>query len=434
MDVTGDAPPIEVQAFIDMAEEHPHRARRLLHRGQRAALNMRIREHGAQQWRQQISPQLQGIGFMFPEVVVVEDSNDEAAQEGFLCPVCARHFGTPHQTATHMMRAHNIHAEHYLWANRTSCLCCMQEFHSTKRLSAHFQHGGVRCLEQLKLRYQNPQVLQDDTRQANVDHVPFVALAGPTEQWCQQTTDEHRGWVRKPRRARQLPMMPRQQARDQEPSRPSFPTRLDASCVQMPRHIVMPTQFILHFFSGRRRASDLQCHLEQQAFKLGCKICVLSLDVAVDSQLGNLGTQQALEFWVDKSLRGFIHSFMAGPPCETFTRARFRAGGPPPLRSRAHRWGLPGLIGRFHDQVESGDFLWRFSVSMLVSQLKVGKGGIFEHPAPFEVDTGPFRGGTHTWDFPEVRTILKIGRPLCFMWLTRVGMVRCRGSPPVSWF
>lgn len=44
---------------------------------------------------------------------------------------------------------------------------------------------------------------------------------------------------------------------------------------------------------------------------------------------------------------------------------------------------------------------------MMLSQTMVGKGGIFEHPAPFEVETGPCRGGTHTWNFPEVITMLK---------------------------
>lgn len=306
-----------------------------------------------------------------------------------------------------MMRAHGLHADHYLWANRTSCLCCMQEFHSTKRLSAHFQHGGFRCLQQLKLRYQHPQVLLDEHRGGDMQHVPFAPVAGPVEEWCQQMVDEHRGWIRKPRRARRLPLMPRQRAPDAPLSKQSFPTCFVFSEQRIPRHIPMPTQFILHFFSGRRRTFDLQSHLEKQASELHKCIRVLSLDVAIDGALGNLATDQAYHFWVDKCLRGFIHSFMAGPPCETFTRARFKAGGPPPLRSKAYRWGLPGLLGRNHHQVESGSYLWRFTASMLAAQLKAGKGGIFEHPAPFDTSDGPCRGGIHTWEFPEICTLLQ---------------------------
>lgn len=112
-------------------------------------------------------------------------------------------------------------------------------------------------------------------------------------------------------------------------------------------------------------------------------------------------------FWNDKARRGYILSFVAGPPCETFTKSRFRSGGPPPLRSLLHRWGLPGLMTRFHRQVECGNFLWRFTTSMITSQMAAGKGGIFERPAPFNIDDGPCRGGIHTWAFPEIVALLK---------------------------
>eukprot|EP00438_Fugacium_kawagutii_P011908 Skav219189 [mRNA] locus=scaffold648:700154:705535:+ [translate_table: standard] len=408
MSVLGESTPWSLSDFISLCERSPHRARGLLRKAQSAALNMRIRAQGVQVWHRRLREQLQVLGYHDPP-----DSADDAAfvgadedHEGFLCPVCAKHFQTPHQVATHMMRAHNIHADHYLWATRTSCLCCMQEFHSTKRLSAHFQHGGLRCLEQLKLRYHDPQLLADDHRTPDMDHVPFAPIEGPVEEWCATTVDEHRGWIHKPRRPAPKPMMKRIRNEAARLITPAFPSVLDVTQVQIPRHIPMPTQFIVHFFSGRRREGDLQFHLESQASDRGLLIKVLSLDVAVDATLGNLATDQAFTFWNGEARRGFIHSFVAGPPCETFTKARFREGGPPPLRSKAYRWGLPGLLGRLHSQVESGNFLWRFSTSMLISQMIAGKGGVFEHPAPFDVEQGPCAGGTHTWCFPEMSALM----------------------------
>lgn len=50
-------------------------------------------------------------------------------------------------------------------------------------------------------------------------------------------------------------------------------------------------------------------------------------------------------------------------------------------------------------------FLWRFTTSMLTAQLGAGKGGIFEHPAPFNIDSGPCQDGIHTWAFPEIETL-----------------------------
>lgn len=264
-----------------------------------------------------------------------------------------------------------------------------------------------RCLEQLKLRYQIPDVLQQDISTDDTGHLPFTAVAGPVEQWCEQTTDEHRGWRHKPRRPRALPLMPRVPRQDQRRISREFPEHLEAANVQLPCHIPMPVQFILHFFSGRRRPQDLQFFLEQAAQDHCSAIRVLSLDVAIDGRLGNLASDEAYIFWTDKAKRGYIYSFMAGPPCETFTKARFRANGPPPLRSQLFRCGLPGLVGKFHRQVESGSFLWRFSISMLTSQMAAGKGGIFEHPAPYDVQEGPCKGGVHTWCFPEVVALLQ---------------------------
>lgn len=281
----------------------------------------------------------------------------------------------------------------------------MQEFHTSKRLAAHFQHGGVRCLHQLKLRYQDPLTIADDRITAGNEHVPFLQIVGPVEQWCEQTVDEYRGWRHKPRRPRPQPLMPRRAAIMMTYDSEDFPTQLPVMTI--PRHIPRPVQFVLHLFSGRRRAGDLQAHLESLAQRTSHEVRVLSLDVAIDSQLGNLASQESFNFWVGKAKQGFVLSFMAGPPCETLTRSRFREGGPPPLRSRKFRWGLPGLLGRQRRQVESGNFLWQFSTSMMLSQLSAGKGGIFEHPAPYEIDDGPCKGGIHTWAFPEVTTLLK---------------------------
>eukprot|EP00438_Fugacium_kawagutii_P008115 Skav222136 [mRNA] locus=scaffold1181:973586:979189:+ [translate_table: standard] len=400
---------ISLQEFIYMAEDNPGKARSLLRRGQRAALNQRLREHHVDQWHRKFSQHLEEAGFVYePSSASAPDTAPEAENEGFLCPVCAKYFQSPHQTATHMMRAHNIHADHYLWSNRTSCLSCMQEFHTRKRLAAHFQHGGVRCLQQLKLRYQDPEIIADDQVHPHREHVPFLRVMGPVEPWCEQVVDEHRGWRHKPRRPGPVPLMPRATHTEEEQvkTRSSpFPNQLPS--VSIPRHIPRPVQFVLHLFSGRRRPGDLQSHLEALASQLHHEVRVLSLDVAIDPTLGNLASAQAFDFWTDKALRGFVLSFLAGPPCETFTRSRFRQDGPPPLRSFLFRWGLPGLMGRQHRQVMSGNFLWQFSTSMILCQLISGKGGVFEHPAPYEINEGPCKGGIHTWAFPEVVTLLK---------------------------
>lgn len=44
---------------------------------------------------------------------------------------------------------------------------------------------------------------------------------------------------------------------------------------------------------------------------------------------------------------------------------------------------------------------------MIAAQMMAGKGGIFEHPAPYEISVGPCRGGIHTWAFPEMLALLQ---------------------------
>eukprot|EP00438_Fugacium_kawagutii_P017628 Skav235502 [mRNA] locus=scaffold625:50873:56431:+ [translate_table: standard] len=406
MSVTGEEPHGTLQDFIRLVEDFPHRARGLLRRSQAAALNMRLRENNTCRWHHKFSQQLLELGYVEPAApIVIEDHDDD--QEGFLCPQCGKFFPSLRQTAVHMHRAHSIYADHFLWAKRTSCLCCMQEFHTRKRLAAHFQHGGRQCLQRLKLRYPDPNEIMDDVLVPNMDHVPFVPVSGPAETWCASLVDEQRGWAKKKRQPRPKPAAVPPHSPVCHLSRPEFPAILPEDVVWIPQHIRVPVQFVLHLFSGRRRHEDLQHHVELVARDLPFQVFVLSLDVAIDDRLGDLSSDEAYDFWTDKAKRGFILSFMAGPPCETFTRSRFRAGGPPPLRSRMYRWGLPGLLGNLHRQVESGSFLWRFTTAMIASQMSSGKGGIFEHPAPYEIDHGSCRGGIHTWAFPEMLALMK---------------------------
>lgn len=75
-------------------------------------------------------------------------------------------------------------------------------------------------------------------------------------------------------------------------------------------------RIILHAFSGRRRPGDLQCFLESCEVPPGTTYHVISLDIVVSSQHGNIMDPAVRVFWVHGARQG-IHSFVAGPPCET---------------------------------------------------------------------------------------------------------------------
>ena len=72
---------------------------------------------------------------------------------------------------------------------------------------------------------------------------------------------------------------------------------------------------------------------------------------------------------VQRRIRGWIRSGLIvavwmGPPCNSFSRARDRPGGPPPLRSDEHPNGLPNLAPHDAEKVRCGNTLARFSISI----------------------------------------------------------------------
>ena len=60
---------------------------------------------------------------------------------------------------------------------------------------------------------------------------------------------------------------------------------------------------------------------------------------------------------------GLIDGYMNASPCSTWSRARFRPGGPRPLRHRGDwAWGLPGLTASEQARVDEANLLCVSSV------------------------------------------------------------------------
>ena len=150
-----------------------------------------------------------------------------------------------------------------------------------------------------------------------------------------------------------------------------------------------PTLFVLHMFSGRRR--DFDCHYWIEALAPimlpEYHVVSLSMDTAIDHQLGNLLEGASLDHAVSLA-RG--HAFalgLTGPPCETWTAARhivrdeLHGRGPRPLRSCLQAWGLPGLSMRELCQLGTGSSLMLHSLLLEVLIVLAGGGSIMEHPA-----------------------------------------------------
>ena len=151
---------------------------------------------------------------------------------------------------------------------------------------------------------------------------------------------------------------------------------------------------VLHLFSGRRRKEDFHDYLMEMSARANFDIRVLSLDTAVDEELGNL--QSGGRTWqeVDNLLKGgHIAAGVAGSPCETFSAARgnpppddipdeVRRRWPRPLRSTDDPWGLDGLWTKEIRQLATGSRLALQTIYALTWILVTGGSFLSEHPAP----------------------------------------------------
>ena len=140
----------------------------------------------------------------------------------------------------------------------------------------------------------------------------------------------------------------------------------------------------VHLFSGRRRLGDLQCALESVDWGEAWPPIVISLDVVLDSNHGDLLKQSTQEFWLDLAARGCLDGTLSGPPCESWSVARERwyeeHRGPRPLRSHDHLWGLFALWIKEAKQVLTANGLLQFCLLLHLIQWSKGKFSVLEHP------------------------------------------------------
>ena len=158
--------------------------------------------------------------------------------------------------------------------------------------------------------------------------------------------------------------------------------------VQVPR-VHYRERVILHAFSGRRRPGDVQWfieHMEQTNPEV--IFTVISVDIVIDSQLGDVTKQSTKSFWIRATADGLVRGFLGGPPCETWSIARGREIKQTSLHRRAPRvlrdaltlWGFHSMSLREKSQIMVGNELLLFAICIMI-MLAIGGGyGLLEHP------------------------------------------------------
>eukprot|EP00438_Fugacium_kawagutii_P006832 Skav227855 [mRNA] locus=scaffold383:56585:58651:- [translate_table: standard] len=159
---------------------------------------------------------------------------------------------------------------------------------------------------------------------------------------------------------------------------------------QIPRP-VSRDRYVLHAFSGRRRLGDVQHFLDSFATKLeGITLCILSVDVIIHSTMGDLASGRTQEFWLHSISQGWVLGLLAGPPCNTWSRARSIEAPsssstkrcPRPVRDECNPWGLLSLGVKELQSVLFGNCLMLFVIRAFYALAAANGVGLFEHPDP----------------------------------------------------
>ena len=150
------------------------------------------------------------------------------------------------------------------------------------------------------------------------------------------------------------------------------------------------TLVYLHLFSGHRRSGDIQQYLGEQPAPDGAIVVALSVDVIYDSKAGDLADVAHQKVWRDFAKRGCIAGAFAGPPCETWSRARslggvpgfsFGDGGPRLLRTSAQPEGLGNMKVEELQQVILANRFLAFTVMPFAVLAMAKRFMAMEHPA-----------------------------------------------------
>ena len=154
----------------------------------------------------------------------------------------------------------------------------------------------------------------------------------------------------------------------------------------------LPTFLVAHLFSGRRWEGDFHHELCRFAADKNWRVVILSLDTAVSVDFGNL--MRHTVSWTTLTsiyLSGRIAATLCGPPCETFSEARFmdkpadcpgHIRWPRPLRSSERLFGLEGLSMKELRQCFVGSSFFLQCVWALCIHITMGGVYVAEHPAP----------------------------------------------------
>ena len=351
------------------------------------------------------------------------------ADDVYFCYECWTTTTTTKAWHNHRRAKHGIYPVSKYLVDGHVCKVCLTLFPTISRMYQHLESDSRRCLavwEQLDLRLTPEQVESVDAlRKSETAHLhslgyretkslhPCVRVLGPFHPLPDTPIDLA------PQTIPTCKALDAQQVNDAAP--PVLPggnivapvpeDLPSATFFSLPKILALNIKLVLHLFSGQRRDNDLQAEFEAEHVRSGLylgNVIVLSLDIVLHPQLGDLTNPQAIALWQDLIVLGVVVFVMAGPPCETWSAARFLqlesdgSHGPRPLRTTQQLWGLTCLRKSEANSVAIGNALLRAVIRMFYAALcNPTVAVVMEHPRlPHWIPNAP-----SSWLLPELQCI-----------------------------
>ena len=108
--------------------------------------------------------------------------------------------------------------------------------------------------------------------------------------------------------------------------------------VLQPQQKLVRVYRFIHLFSGLVREGDLDFYFTRLGAQKGIIVIVESIDLGYGQDLGD---QELVSQIRARGKPKYYSGAHNGSPCSTWSIARWRPNGPPPLRTRSSPWGAP---------------------------------------------------------------------------------------------
>ena len=377
-----------------------------------ACRRFRQAEAEAKTWQKRFDAAFRADGGVLPDT-------PQPCQERWTCELCNGVFGSKKALAAHAARRHGYRNIVLLYAVGDECQACCRRFHNRSRLVEHLRAASLclrtlqhcfppisdECLAQLdELERNATALLKKDGWGQTKALLPMRRLHGP--RLPPPDTDAARDMLHKYACRQEDGSQAAGQFQGRCDSPVDEPTQVHLFAADFPAFVLnTPSGFqrgngaydygglaleyarlnvrslvFVHFFSGYRRHGDLHEHLDHQTIGPGLELHVISVDLCLQREHGNLLAPGAHQFWQDRIAAGQIIGAGGGPPCETYSAARMQQGGPRPLRHADFPHGLPTLSAHEWNQVMVGTRLLHFLLDQLLLLARCGGFGFCEHP------------------------------------------------------